>query len=477
MTMNICKGFFSIAAFLAVVLSPLFAQNDGGNGSTVHGIPPAGKPGSQVRLTLGNTGPYTLTELSDWSRYDNGKYKGHVYREIRASIIPREDGSSPEYQGNFFVLEETLRNMQQNARGVNAVIPVHFRTGRDGSLTIMDDRGFPSLRGFPAYPAEAVHPGAKWTARGSRAVDPLNQGRPVIVPLIAEYEYRGIELYKEIPVHRIGARYASRYRAASPRSGSGPDPREQADFQTLEGNHTVDILLRVSDGLPLLIRDRLDETFTWADGSTIRFQGFTLTFGKGLVPLDRESSLAVLADTLNMSSDRRETGRGGTPENESGFNGSAGSGPRPSPPPGITDTGNNKEAKPPVPALAEDRSLDIASVPEGIRLTVRDLRFGPDSAELLPGEQKRLDTIARALKDFPDRTFLVEGHTAAVGRPQGEMQLSLERAQRIVSELSGRGIPVDRFIYKGAGGTKPLGDNSNEEGRRLNRRVEITILE
>jgi outer membrane protein OmpA-like peptidoglycan-associated protein len=121
--------------------------------------------------------------------------------------------------------------------------------------------------------------------------------------------------------------------------------------------------------------------------------------------------------------------------------------------------------------------MDIASVPEGIRLTVRDLRFVADSADLLPGEQTRLDTIARALRDFPDRTFLVEGHTAAVGRPQGEMQLSTERAQRIVTELTGRGIPADRFIYKGSGGNKPVGDNANEEGRRLNRRVEITILE
>jgi flagellar motor protein MotB len=53
----------------------------------------------------------------------------------------------------------------------------------------------------------------------------------------------------------------------------------------------------------------------------------------------------------------------------------------------------------------------------------------------------------------------------------------VERAQRIVTELTNRGIPADRFIYKGSGGTKPVGDNSSEEGRRINRRVEITILE
>jgi outer membrane protein OmpA-like peptidoglycan-associated protein len=130
-----------------------------------------------------------------------------------------------------------------------------------------------------------------------------------------------------------------------------------------------------------------------------------------------------------------------------------------------------------IPAPGEDGNLDVTVVPEGIRLTVRDLRFAPDSADLLPGEKTRLDAIALALREFPGRTFLVEGHTAAIGRPQGEMQLSIERARSIATELTVRGIPAERFIYKGSGGTKPVGDNSGEEGRRLNRRVEITILE
>jgi outer membrane protein OmpA-like peptidoglycan-associated protein len=410
-----------------------------------------GEPSGAVRLTLGNTGPYTLTERSDWSRYENGEYIGHVYREVRASIIPRQADSDDamEYQGNFFVLEETLRDMRQSARGVDAVIPVNFRVNRDGGLTVIDDKGFPSLRGFPVYPAEAVRPGARWTAGGSRAVDPLNQGRPVIVPLAAEYEYQGTELYKDIPVRRIHARYASRYQA---RAQASPAPDDEAPFETLQGVHTVDILLRASDGLPLLIRDNLDETFTWPGGRTLRFRGFTLTFGEGIVPLDREASITNLAGALNIAPPESRKKGGGSRR-------------------------DGANARPLLRIPGEDRGLDIEAVPEGIRLTLRDLRFEPDSADLLPGEKTRLDAIAGALRDFPDRSFLVEGHTAAVGRPEGEMRLSLERARRIVTELAARGIPEGRFIYKGSGGGKPLGDNSREEGRRLNRRVEITILD
>jgi outer membrane protein OmpA-like peptidoglycan-associated protein len=101
----------------------------------------------------------------------------------------------------------------------------------------------------------------------------------------------------------------------------------------------------------------------------------------------------------------------------------------------------------------------------------------PDSAEFLPAERPRLDLLAEALKQIPDRTFLVEGHTAETGQPSQEMELSVERARHMVEELVSRGISADRFIYKGWGGTKPVGDNSTEAGKSANRRVEITILE
>jgi outer membrane protein OmpA-like peptidoglycan-associated protein len=340
-----------------------------------------------------------------------------------------QEGGAPLflYRGNFFVLEETLRDMRQSARAVDEVIPVSFQINGKGILHIDDDQGFPSLRGFPAFPEGTVQPGARWTAPGNRAVDPLNEGQSRVVPLIAEYEYRGIELYREIPVHRISARYASRYDGQDGQDGSrgGTGGSPEQGFSRLEGIHNVDILLRVSDGLLLLMRDNLDETFSWPDGSTVRFRGFTLTFGEGIIPLDRESLVGSLEHTLGSSA-------GG---------------------------------------------IGLAAVPEGIRLTVNDIRFHPDSAEFLPEERSRLDLIARALGQVPGRTLLVEGHTAAVGRPEGEMDLSIRRAKRMVEELVSRGISADRFIYKGWGGAKPLGDNSNESGRARNRRVEITILE
>ena len=366
------------------------------------------------------TGAYSLLERSNWRRYNNGRYMGLVSREVRASVFPQavSGSSSPSalvYQGNFYLMQSMIREVRLSAQEVEAVVPVSFVVEEDGSMIIENDQGFPAMRGFPAFPEEPLRTGLRWQAPGSRAADPLTAGHPLIIPFIAEYEYRGMEMYRDMRVHRISAVYASRYHNECPIENG---------LSSIQGTHTVDILVRVEDRLPVFMRDNLDVTYTMTDGSTVRFTGFTLTFRHGIVFMNRGQVIGSFS--------------------EAGF---------------------------------EDSAIDIVPVLEGIRLSIRDIRFVPDSAEFLPEEHHRLDHIAEALRQIPERTFLIEGHTAAVGRPESEMHLSVERARRMADAMVSRGINADRFIYKGWGGTRPLDDNATDAGRSRNRRVEITILE
>ncbi|MCX7787627.1 MAG: OmpA family protein, partial [Spirochaetes bacterium] len=107
----------------------------------------------------------------------------------------------------------------------------------------------------------------------------------------------------------------------------------------------------------------------------------------------------------------------------------------------------------------------------------KNLRFKPDSAELLPEENARLFALAQGLKQIQNKRFLVVGHTADVGNPVGQKRLSLERAKAIVEALIRLGVPKDRFLYEGRGAEEPVASNANEVGRAQNRRVEITLLE
>jgi len=419
-----------------------------------------------VTLVMAETGAYSIIERSDWRRYNNGRYVGLVRHEVRASILPihieEHTGASNKvflYQGNFFVLQNTLRDMRQSAQPVDAVIPVSFELHENGAIVIENDQGYPTMRGFPTFPAQEVRPGLKWRAPGSRAADPLNLGTPLIIPFTAEYEYRGVEQYQGVWVHRINAAYAVRYQ----------DTAYAADgYVRVQGSHRVDILIRVEDGLPIFMRDDIDETYTMADGSTVQFRGFTLIFGTGIIPMDRGSVIASLGNTLNITELPDPDIVAVSPPQVSSQ----------AVVPPVSEAEDRVTVPPPVNAEGlQDSAIDLSPVPQGIRLTIRNILFAPDSAEFLPAERPRLDLIADALKQIPDRTFLVEGHTAATGQPAGEMELSIKRAERMVEELVKRGISADRFIYKGWGGTMPVGDNATNEGRSANRRVEITILE
>jgi outer membrane protein OmpA-like peptidoglycan-associated protein len=415
-------------------------------------------------LAIRDTGAYSILERSDWRRYDNGRYTGLVRNEVRATIIPQpareNDGASNGtvfYEGNFFVLQSTLRDMRHSAQAVDAVIPVSFQLQGNGALTIEDDRGFPVMRGFPAFPSQHVIPGFKWRAQGSRAADSLHTGNPLIVPFIAEYEYRGTEIYRDMRVHRIYAVYGNNYQNRNPVPGG---------IARVQGNHRVDILIRADNGLLVFMRDDMDETYTMLDGSAVQLRGFTLTFGEVIVLMDRVEVITALGNTLRIEN-RPDPGI-------------VVSTPGPVAPPrepGIVPPVSEAEDQAVINTGLQDSGIDLVPVSEGIRLTIKDIRFVPDSAEFLPAERPRLDLIAEALKQIPERTFLVEGHTASTGNPSGEMNLSIERARRMVEELVRRGIDAGRFIYKGWGGTKPVGDNATNEGRSANRRVEITILE
>ena len=460
-------------SFAPVICALAIAARPGTPAFPQHAVPPS--PTSvPVLLVHSASGPYRLVERSDWSRYDDGKYSGHVYREVRANISPIEDSiGGTLYRGNFFVLEETLRDLSKSAGSVDNAVPAIFRVAPNGTLDLREDRGFPSLRGFPAFPAEAVAAGAKWTARGQRAVDPRNDASVVLLPLIVEYQYRGLEPYKGETVHRVFARFATRYKAPVPAS---PDPAARmrsavgrkggAPFVEASGTHEADILIRASDGLPLMIRDRLDETFKWSDGSTIRFRGFTLTFAEGNSSLNRSAAIADLRHAFDGGVLDRDAA--GTPSAEPGVAGTV---------PAEPEAASSALDDPVVAAIETASGIDVEPTEEGVKLTVRDVRFVPDSDEILPAERDRLDLIAFALGKAGDRTFLVEGHTADVGKPTGQLELSKLRAKRIVDELAARGIPAERFLYKGWGGTKPLDSNALEAGRARNRRVEITILE
>jgi outer membrane protein OmpA-like peptidoglycan-associated protein len=148
--------------------------------------------------------------------------------------------------------------------------------------------------------------------------------------------------------------------------------------------------------------------------------------------------------------------------------------------PGVTDFSGAKaeaiEASDITMALAVPRGTRIEpSAPPTVRLPIF---FEFNSAELRPEGRALLDKVGAALASDELTTFRfsVEGHTDSVGSESYNADLSAERAEAVKAYLMAQGVPEDRLGTVGHGEVAPVADNTTEEGRQRNRRVELINL-
>lgn len=467
-----------------------------------------------VLLKYNGSGSYVYIERTDVRRYDNGKYTGLVSREVRSFIAPTSVPSGGKisdryYDGSFFIDEATKRNSREVNLGINGAVPSSFKISSDGILTMLVDNGYPSFRSFPAFTNQLISIGDKWQAKAERVVDPLNKGIFTKLPILVEYTYLKDELFHGEEVYVFSAQWATRYGI------SYWDFAGDKDLKSAQGSHKATMYVSKKSGNALVVRDMVDETFIYNDGNIYSFKGSISMFTEyppaydknKLIPaLQRVASVSekeikeILEKPVNESSwienEKKSSGSIEKKDFESGANSrrnnsyaekkiaknenqTYGAKNHPQKKKDSADeiqskisAGKNSSSN-----SKSEKKVIVENTAAGIRLTMQNLNFKPDSSELLPGENERLDQIAQVLKEVPDQMFLVEGHTASVGYEKGEMKLSVERANSVANALIQRGIPREKFICKGSGGTKPIADNSTQEGKAKNRRVEITILE
>lgn len=101
------------------------------------------------------------------------------------------------------------------------------------------------------------------------------------------------------------------------------------------------------------------------------------------------------------------------------------------------------------------------------------INFETGKADIKPESKPIIEQIVAMLKQNPDLKVSIEGHTDNVGSDKSNQILSENRAKSVMNALIADGIDKSRLSSKGWGATKPVGDNSTEDGRYKNRRVEI----
>ena len=121
-------------------------------------------------------------------------------------------------------------------------------------------------------------------------------------------------------------------------------------------------------------------------------------------------------------------------------------------------------------------TLYLERLKTGKTLEFDDVFFQKGTAQLMPLAEEGLRRVLDVLRDNPNVNIFLSGHTDNQGDPNLNLKLSDARVKAIMGYFIAEGITPERLTGKGYGGTKPKASNLNEDSRKLNRRVEFTIV-
>jgi outer membrane protein OmpA-like peptidoglycan-associated protein len=119
--------------------------------------------------------------------------------------------------------------------------------------------------------------------------------------------------------------------------------------------------------------------------------------------------------------------------------------------------------------------VDTKTIKEIRTLSLPNVQFFTNSSVLIPSSKKDLEQLGIYLLENQDVKAKIIGHTDDVGSPSSNLLLSQNRAESVKAYLASLGVNSNRIKAIGKGSTEPKTPNDSEEGRLMNRRVEVEL--
>jgi|GEM_PF-2066294 len=127
--------------------------------------------------------------------------------------------------------------------------------------------------------------------------------------------------------------------------------------------------------------------------------------------------------------------------------------------------------KKPKPKVEEKVVVETQSI------VLNNIFYDFDKATLRPESDPELEKVYAFLSQYPELKVELSGHTDALGSDKYNEKLSRKRAQTVVTYMINKGIAKDRIVAKGYGESKPIASNDTDEGRQINRRTELKVID
>lgn len=110
-------------------------------------------------------------------------------------------------------------------------------------------------------------------------------------------------------------------------------------------------------------------------------------------------------------------------------------------------------------------------------LSLQVINFELDKAFIPDVNKPLLDRAAKLMAEVPDMKLMIIGHTDKTASNEYNMELSRDRAESVKEYLVSQGVDASKLMTKGMGEKDPIADNSTEQGRFRNRRIEFTVYD
>jgi outer membrane protein OmpA-like peptidoglycan-associated protein len=121
--------------------------------------------------------------------------------------------------------------------------------------------------------------------------------------------------------------------------------------------------------------------------------------------------------------------------------------------------------------------IPIEQIKKGSKIILKNIFFDTDSFNIKSNSESELNKLILFMNSNISIKIEIGGHTDNKGKSVYNLNLSQKRAKSVNDFLIKKGLSLNRLKYKGFGDTVPISTNDTEEGRALNRRTELKIVE
>jgi outer membrane protein OmpA-like peptidoglycan-associated protein len=120
--------------------------------------------------------------------------------------------------------------------------------------------------------------------------------------------------------------------------------------------------------------------------------------------------------------------------------------------------------------------IPLQSLEADATVVLKNIFFDVNRYQLKQGSFVELDNVLKLLLENPSLKIRINGHTDNTGKSDDNLKLSNNRSNAVIQYLTAKGIDPKRLSFKGYGSSQPVSDNATEEGRAMNRRTEMKVV-